>query len=133
MFKTIAKTVRFLWRIRNREKIPKLPRVLATEYSSVTHIEARAMARLGIRSPSGLRAAMKRAGVQTPDELIALLEHQIPRRNIPQRIKRMLWRGTRGQLTHPHVDEIRRYAGPSRNQVVEDRKKRALRASRGDL
>lgn len=121
MLRSAIKTIRFLLRIRNRDRIPKLPRILATEYDSVTDIEARAMARLGIRSPSGLRAAMRRHDVATPDELIELLEHQRPRRNIPERIKRMLWRGTRGSHVHPHAADIRRHVGTSRNPALEAR------------
>lgn len=124
----MRKLLKYLWAITNRQKIPRLPRIAAAEYDHVTADEARIMTRYGIRSPSGMRAAMKKYRVATADELAAVLEHFRPRRNLQARIRRGLLRLSGGTLRNPHTDEIKR-VNP-RSPVEREIQERIRRLSR---
>lgn len=125
----IKKILRKLWRLTPWDKLPRAPRMFATEYDRADKAEARVMARLGIRSPSGLRVAMKRYNVETIDELVAELEHHQPRRRLAHRIKLMLARASGGTRGHPHAGEIYRAVKRRRGaDLVDERVKQVKRA-----
>ncbi len=116
--------------IRNRDRIPKLPRgMLATHYEagSLTRKEREIMARLGTRDRQGIKAAMKRHKVKTPDALLELLEHQKPRRRFLYRLKMALGRLAGGYSKPPHIKEIKAVFQP-RNREIEDRLKQIVRS-----
>jgi hypothetical protein len=115
----LLKVWKYLTRIYNRDKIPKLPRMYASEYSSIDLDSERIMARYGIRSPSGLKLAMKRHGVTTVDELVALLEHHKAQRDIRKRLRAGLDRFSSGTTAIPHQKEIRRLVRPKKRQDLE--------------
>lgn len=105
----LIKLIKELWRIKLRDRIPKLPRgMLATEYSEISEDERRIMARMGIRSPSGVKLAMKRAKVKSIEELVAQLKHHTPRRRAGEKLFKMFGRlfGSRGY--DPHREALRR-------------------------
>ena len=103
----IALITRTLWRIKPREKIARVPRMLAVEYDDYTELEGRVMNRYGIRSPSGLKRAMRAHGVNNIEDLIAALEHHRPRRRFWRRVYLMFQRAVGGTPYPPHVREIR--------------------------
>jgi hypothetical protein len=90
-----------------RDQIPKLPRgMLASEYKTVTEDERRVMARMGTRDPIGVKRAMRLYGAKTAQELIEMLDHQQPKRNIIRRIWLGIGRLAGGEEKHPHQEEI---------------------------
>jgi hypothetical protein len=90
-----------------RDQIPKLPRgMLASEYKQVTEDERRVMARMGTRDPVGVKRAMRLYGAKTAQELIEMLDHQQPTRNIRHRIWLGIGRLVGGEEKHPHQEEI---------------------------
>jgi hypothetical protein len=104
----ITKLYRALYKILPKQKIPKLPRgMYSAEYSSLTTDERRVLARLGARDPRGIKLAMKRAGVDNIEALIALLEHQKPRRDFEGRLERFLCALEGSEPRHPHQRAIR--------------------------
>lgn len=111
------------------EYIPPLPRMLASRYEGLTSDEIRVMARYGIRSPSGLKLAMKKYGATNIDDLVLHLEHHRPRRRMLDRLKKMFFRGTYGTSYHPHAKEISRAVRTKKadNLELERRIKRAKR------
>jgi hypothetical protein len=105
----IATLIRYIFRLRNRDRIPKLPRgMLAThyDYAALDEHSIRVMARLGIRDPLGLKRAMKRYKAKTVDELVGKIEHQSPTRKIRERAMLALGRAVGGSPTPPHRKEI---------------------------
>lgn len=105
----IYKFWRVLGMLFNRDYIPPLPRgMLATKYEDYTEDERRVMARHGARDPSGVKVAMRRAGVTTADELVNQLEHYSPARRIKERVHRAIGRVVGGTDHDPHEQEIRR-------------------------
>src|SRR5688572_12724324 len=95
--------------IYNRRRVPPLPRgMLASDYKDVATPERRVMARLGSRDIIGVQVAMKQAGVNTIEELVAHLEHYQPKRNILDRIKNGLGRVAGGMDHDPYAEDIRR-------------------------
>lgn len=103
----IVKLLKVLWRIKNKERIPKLPRgMLATEYREITEDQRRIMARMGIRSPSGVNLALKRAKVKTTEELIALLKHHQPRRRMGEKLCLMIGRLFGSYGYDPHRSQL---------------------------
>lgn len=120
--------IRSLLRIRNYERIPKLPRgMLATDYETISREDARVMARLGARSPSGVKLAVKRAGVESVEDLIRELQHYRPQRNIARRWNRMLCRLFDASDDHPHrqavIEDARRSRRRRNNSEIEERLK----------
>lgn len=116
--------------IRNRDRIPKLPRaMLATKYDpgSLTRIERDIMARLGTRDKQGIKQAMKRYKVKTPEALLELLEHQKPRRRFLYRLKMAIGRLAGGYAKPPHIKEIKAVGTP-RNSEIESRLKATIKA-----
>jgi hypothetical protein len=92
--------------IYNASRIPKLPRMLAGDYEQIPKDVVDVMRRLGCRDPRGVKVAMKRYGVNTIDELVAILEYQQPKRNIRHRLWLALARLI-GETSKPtHSDEI---------------------------
>jgi len=129
--------IRNLWRafgmIINRNRIPPLPRgMLATDYKDVASEERRVMARLGARDPKGVKAAMRRYGVSTVQELVNLLEHYKPKRNMLHRFKVGVGRLMGGFDYDPHAEEIRRaMRTPTPAQKdIQQRIKRAVRKAK---
>lgn len=104
----VMKFFRYLYRITNGERIPKLPRMYATEYTTLDPDSARIMMRYGIRSPSGLKLAMKRYKVTTIDDLVARLEHHRAQREIRRKLQQGLERLSTGTKSVPHQREIRK-------------------------
>jgi hypothetical protein len=126
--KKIVRIGRKLLRLTAWDKIPRVPRVLATDFKTFTDAEARVMARLGIRSPSGLQLALKRHKVNNVDELVALLEHHKPRRRLLYRLRLMAARAGGSRFGHPHRKEI--YAAVKvkpADVLIEQRLKRLTR------
>lgn len=98
-----------LWRIKWRDCIPRLPsRMYASKYDSheLTDAERRVMARLGIRDPAGMKAAMKRYRVKSPEALIALLEHQQPQRRFWAKVRQAFGRLSGGYEYEPHLRDL---------------------------
>ena len=119
--------------IYNRRRVPPLPRgMLATDYEDIPGPERRVMARLGARDPRGVQFAMKRAGVQSVEELVELLDHYKPQRNIWQRIYNGLGRLVGGEDHDPHreeiVKDIRRNKKTTGRVQIEERVKIVSRA-----
>jgi hypothetical protein len=118
----IARLLRVLWQIRNWERIPKLPRgFYATRYEDVDSAERRVMARLGSRDIAGVRLAMRRHRAKTVDDLVAILEHQRPRRNVWMRFWRLLQRMAGGETTQPYKRDLARLSHRHRNSEVAQR------------
>lgn len=101
---------RVIGRFFNRDYIPPLPRMYSTDFApdELTDDERRALARLGARDPRGLRLAMKRHGVDTLPDLIAVLEHHQPKRRIWHRLTFALGRLSGGVPYDPHAESITR-------------------------
>jgi hypothetical protein len=105
----IATLIRYIFRLRNKDRIPKLPRgMLATayDYEALSEDAIRVMARLGIRDPLGLQRAMRKHKVGTVDELVGKIEHQSPTRKIKERAMLALGRAVGGTKTPPHRKEM---------------------------
>lgn len=113
----LVKFFLWLWRIKNYDKIPKLPRgMLASEYEHISRDEARVLAKLGARDPAGIKRAMKRYKVSTIEELVALLEIELPRRNMLHKIRMGLGRLVGGYDYQPHAREIMQELSPRNTQ-----------------
>jgi hypothetical protein len=104
----LRKIVNALWRLKPRDRIGRPPRMLATDFNSYSILEARIMARYGIRSPSGLKRAMRAYGVDSVEDLINALEHHRPQRKIGHRARLMLQRAVGGTPYDPHAATIRK-------------------------
>lgn len=98
--------IRTVWRIRNYERIPKLPRVLAGKYKSISTDEARVLNRLGARCPQGVQAAVRRAGVSDGGQLAGQLEHYRPARRFMARLDRLIGRFFGALDYEPHREQI---------------------------
>lgn len=127
--------LRALLHIRNYERIPKLPRgMLASEYKALSREDARVMARLGARSPSGVHIALQRAGVDRVEELMRGLKHYRPQRHIRRRWNRIVNRFLLASDDEPHRQDVladaRRDRRRGRHPEVEQRLK-ALREQSG--
>lgn len=128
-----------LGRLFNRDYIPPLPRgMLATKYEDYTEDERRVMARHGARDPQGVKVAMRRAKVDTVDELVGQLDHYTPARRIKERIHRAIGRVVGGTDHPPHEKEISRvgsayHARQARaTKAIADRVKATRKAMRID-
>lgn len=109
--KLIIRLLLWLYKISNLRRIAPLPRVYTSAYNDIDQDAARVMARYGIRSPSGMRAAMKKHKVQTVDELVQRLEHHKVRRDLQKRLKGGLQRVSGGTPYNPHKKAIKRLVG----------------------
>lgn len=114
----IRKLIKYFFLIRNRQRITPIPRMLASDYTRLTDDEARVMTRYGIRSPSGLKVAMKKHKVKTLDELVAQLEHYRPKRRLGDKFRSMLIRISGGVPYHPHQKQIRQLFKKTPNSEV---------------
>jgi hypothetical protein len=124
LVKAIKKTLYKIFTLTIRDKIPPPPRGLATHYEHMTDGAARVAARLGIRSPDALPAALRRANAESVDELVQALDHFQPRRKIARRAAGFLIRLMRSQRGHPHLSEILRFEREKRqphNAIVQER------------
>lgn len=93
----------------NRKHIPPLPRgMLASEYKTLDEDSRRVIARYGARDPKGVKLAMKKYGVQTVDELVAMLDHHRAKREVMHRLKVGFGRLVGGVDHDPYADQIRR-------------------------
>lgn len=128
----LYKIIRALWRIKNYDRIPRLPRgMLAGRYESISPEQRRVLARLGARDPAGVQVRLKRAGVETVEELVAQLEHQRPARRLRRRIRLMLGRWVGGTDYHPTQKAILAGARRAKHRAdveTEQRLKAAMRA-----
>lgn len=107
----ISKIFWYLWLIKNRDRIPVLPRLYATKFddTELTYEQRHILAKLGCRDIAGVRVAMKRHKVKTVTELIEKLKYYEPKRGILNRVKNALGRVAGG------VDYI-----PYQRQILED-------------
>lgn len=109
----LAKLIRALIEIKDRDRIPPLPRgFYSSEYQTFTDQERRVMARYGARDPLGIRYAMRRHKARTVTELISKLEHYKPRRRPMERARRFIGRLLGGYDYDPHRVEIIRATRP---------------------
>lgn len=104
----IFKLLKYLIEIKRRSQIPPLPRMAAADYSSITPDEARVMIRYGIRSPSGLKTAMRKHEVDNLDALVLKLEHYQATRKIRWKWLQGIKRLSGGTVLNPHTKQIKR-------------------------
>lgn len=84
--------------------------MLAAKYdeSNVTRDEWRVLDRIGARDPAGIKRAMKRYKVDNINDLVAVLEHQQPKRKPFYRLKQALGRLVGDYNYDPHAREVKR-------------------------
>lgn len=125
----MIRLLRWLYRISPFRRIPPLPRVYSSAYTHVDQDSARIMARYGIRSPSGIKAAMRKHKVDSVDDLVARLEHHRVKRNLRKRLEWALKHLSGGTPYNPHAKEIRRLVGRSgsKNDELKERIRRLKR------
>lgn len=131
----ITKIIRALLLLRMRDRIPKLPRaMLAEKYQRLDRAHERVLARLGARSPNGVRVALKRAGVETIPDLVAQLEHFRARRRVGERLRKMVGKFFGATQYHPHqraiVEDGRRARRRKADAEMTRRIEQAARAFR---
>ena len=103
----LAKIIQWLLRIKNYDKIPKLPGgMYASAYDHISPDESRVLAKFGARDPAGIKVMMRRKGVQTLEELVAILEIEQPKRHVLHRIWLGLGRLVGGYEYQPHAKEL---------------------------
>jgi hypothetical protein len=131
----IRAIIRALTRIRNYERIPRLPRgMLASHYDGIAPEERRVIARMGARDPRGVRVAMRRARAQDVDMLVSGLQHHRARRRVRRRIDLMIGRWLRATEYPPHRREIlqdERESKSGGNAVIAARIKRTMKEYSG--
>ena len=124
-----------LWRtffeIYNAWRIPKLPRVYASKYDTIPAEAVDVMRRLGCRDPRGVQIAMKRHGVTSIKELVAILEYQQAKRNTRHRVWLAIGRVVGGRDVDPHRADIMKETRPGKksaaSQDIRQRMKDAAR------
>jgi len=124
----IVSLVKWLMKITLRSQIAKLPRMFASHYKTLDGDSERIMSRYGIRSPSGLKIAMKKHKVSTIDELAQRLEHLEVKRQIRERFEMGVRRVVGGSMENPNRDAIRRALGgrnASEKEVIRERIRRS--------
>lgn len=120
----IANIVKALLRIRNYERIPKLPRgYLAGEYDVIDDHARRVLARFGARDPIGVQRALRKANADDVDQLVERLEHYTPKRRLGHRIVQMLGRINGGSQSPAHRQEIMQATRPIRLDEQEARRR----------
>lgn len=107
----LIKFLLWLYKISNRRRIPPLPRLFTSAYKTIDQDAARIMSRYGIRSPSGIRAAMRKHKVDNVDDLVAQLEHHRVQRDLRKRVEWGLKRLSGGTPYNPHKSAIKRLVG----------------------
>lgn len=107
----LIKFLLWLYKISNRRRIPPLPRLFTSAYKDIDQDAARIMSRYGIRSPSGIRAAMRKHKVDNVDDLVARLKHHHAQRDLKKRVEWGLKRVSGGVPYNPHSKEIKRLVG----------------------
>jgi hypothetical protein len=115
----ISAIINYLLRIRNRDKIPPLPRgMLAAPYERerITLAERRVMLRYGARCPAGVPVAMKRAKAPDVDSLVLRLRHFKPRRFIQRRLNTLIERGLVATRHNPHARQLLEYDRDARRR-----------------
>lgn len=115
----IARFLRALFEIKNRDRIAPLPRVYSSDFDKFTDDERRVLARYGARDPAGIRNAMSRYKVKSVQELIARIEHYRPRRKPLHRLRRLLARFVGGYDYNPHKREIMAATRPQKSETLE--------------
>jgi hypothetical protein len=124
----IRALLKYLLRIANYDRIPRLPKgMLATKYDAVPDDARRVMARLGIRDVVGLKVRLKRAKVEHVDDLVAQLEHFQPERKLQRRLSVAIGRVLHASDFPPHRAEIVADARrQNRNVEIDARLKRVI-------
>lgn len=102
----IRKLIRYLFRLRPSEKIRHVPRMYASKYKSYNRDEADLMIVLGIRSPSGVKTAMRREKVQAIGDLIQKIKPFRAKSPWRKRWHAMLGRIVGGHEYKPHERQI---------------------------
>jgi hypothetical protein len=122
-----------LWRIRNYERIPRLPHGMLRNDEFFDGNDARVLARMGARDRAGIRLAMKRRRVHSIDELVGDLEHYRARRRVRHRLDVLAGRILKAKSHHPWRNEIIRELKPrsaaerARQAEIKHRLERARR------
>jgi hypothetical protein len=112
----------------NRDYIPRLPRgMLAIKYNQFTDQERRVAARMGARDPIGVKVALRRAGVDSADDLVKQLDHYTPEREVRRRLSVGIGRVMGGHDHDPHAADILAGSSGRRNKKAEEAKKIADR------
>jgi hypothetical protein len=88
----------------------------------------RVMARLGARDEYGIKRAMKKYKVNSIEELIAVLEHQNPKKMPGEELYNAFGRMVGGQDYDPHKREINQVFRRKKHDYTEldERKRRIL-------
>ena len=99
-------------RLDHWRRLPRLPRAMYSngDYEGLSRAERECLARVGARDKKSLKVALKRYGVDTVDELLLLLSHHKPRRDIGRRMFQALGRLFGGLEFDPHAREVREEA-----------------------
>jgi hypothetical protein len=92
MANLIRKFHKMLFKVKTKQRLPRIPRMYANKYQrpAVSFDEARVFARVGARSPEGVRLVMKKFRLKSVNELIARLPHRAYRPNSRSRFRRWL-------------------------------------------
>lgn len=130
----VRKFHKVLFKVKTRQRLPRIPRMYANKYQrpGVSFDEARVFARVGARSPEGVQMVMKKLRVKTVNELIARLPHRTYRPNWRVRLRRWLQHALGLYDYEPAVKPaLRRLAEEGKplgqmNPVLKSRLKRAL-------
>ena len=108
---SLRRFISVIIKLKNRDYIPKLPRgFLANPYheDNVTAEQWRVLHRIGSRDPAGIKKALKDYDVDNIDQLIELLHHHKPSRNIKRRLRTAFCRLI-GEYDHdPHALTVKR-------------------------
>lgn len=112
----IGKLRRYLFRLRPREKVGRIPNMYATKYKSYSRVEGDLMALLGIRSPTGVKTAMRRARVDNVADLIRKLKPFKAESPFRRRWAAMFGRIVGGMDYQPHETEINKAMRPPKQE-----------------
>ncbi len=123
----LVKLFKHLTKLTWRSRIPPLPRMASSEYSRITPDEARVMIRYGIRSPSGLKTAMRKHQAATLDDLVMKLEHHQAKRQFQRRWRQSVQRLSGGTVSNPHTGVIKQIAPKDKNKKLLQERIRGLR------
>lgn len=86
------KFYKMLFRVKTRQKLPRIPRMYANEFDrkDITLDDARVFARVGARSPEGVKMVMRALRLKTVDQLVALLPHRHYKPKVGERFRRWI-------------------------------------------
>lgn len=107
------------FRVSERDKIPRAPRLMGTDFQTYERDVARVMSRLGIRSPDGLRHALNKYGAANVEELVSKLPHYRPEVRIYGRVRRWVQSWARLYQSPPRGERRRRRAEVEREQFLK--------------